>query len=68
MNYKDRVPKKYQERVFAIEKENDLIDNCKYMLYLNDGWLIDGDLNSFPCKSIKEAIDMIKNAYKGECK
>ena len=32
------IPKKYQERVEKLEREDDLIDDCKYMLYFNNDW------------------------------
>lgn len=63
MNNLSWIPKKYQERVYTIEKENDLIDDCKYMVYFMTNWSWDGYSN-VPAKSKKEALDFIKNAYK----
>ena len=46
-----------------IEEEDDLIDDCKYMLYYSDDYT-DGECygGSYPVKSITEAIDFIKNS------
>lgn len=57
-----RLPKKYWDRVDCIVPESDLIDNCKFMLYLHDGWSWEGDYNSIPVKSVSEAIAFIKDA------
>lgn len=61
-----RLPKKYHERVAVFEAEDGLIDDCKYMLYFNDGWVWHGDYTSLPCKSISEAVEFTKDTqYKG---
>lgn len=57
-----KLPKKYQERVEKLERENGLIDNCKYMLYFNDNWCWDEDYCCIPVKSKKEALEFIKEA------
>lgn len=58
----DFIPKKYMERVNSIELEDDLIDDCKYMLYLNNGWEFwEKGMQSIPAKSKKEILDFIKN-------
>lgn len=57
-----RLPKKYWERVNCIQEESDLIDNCKYMLYLAAGWSWGGDYSSIPVKSVSEAIRFIKDS------
>lgn len=58
-----RLPRKYHERVAFIEAEDDLIDDCKYMLYYSANYT-DGECygGSYPVKSITEAIDYIKNS------
>ena len=58
-----RLPRKYHERVAFIEEEDDLIDDCKYMLYYSATYT-DGECygGSYPVKSITEAIDYIKNS------
>ena len=58
-----RLPKKYHDRVDNFELEDDLIDDCKYMLYYSDEYT-DGECygSSYPVKSITEAIDYIKNS------
>lgn len=57
-----RLPKKYWNRVDNIEVEDDLVDDCKYMLWYTDDFT-DGDSagSCYPVKSITEAIDFIKN-------
>lgn len=59
------IPKKYRERVARLEKEDGLIDECKYMLYMNKGWNIFGEDGFWcsPVKSKKEALEVIKDAY-----
>ena len=58
-----RLPKKYHDRVDNFELEDDLVDDCKYMLYYSDNYT-DGECygSSYPVKSITEAIDYIKNS------
>ena len=58
-----RLPKKYHDRVAFIEAEDDLVDDCKYMLYYSDDYT-DGECygGSYPVRSITEAIDYIKNS------
>lgn len=56
------IPKKYQERVQSLEREDGLIDDCKYMLVFNDNWCWDEDYCSIPVKSKKEALEFIKEA------
>ncbi len=58
---KFKVPKKYQNRFSSLEKESDLVDECKYMLYFADGWSYAG-YTSVPVKLKKEALEFIKNA------
>lgn len=57
----DFIPKKYQERVHSLEREYDLIDDCKYILYFKYGWSWDG-WHCLPVKSKKEALEFIKDA------
>lgn len=59
------LPKKYHERVANFESEDGLIDDCKYMLYLNDGHHFWDGGNSIPCKNVKEAIGFVKECYVG---
>lgn len=59
------IPKKYRERVSAIEVGFDLIDNCKYLLYFNDNWSW-YDIWCVPVKSKKEALEFIKEADRKE--
>ena len=58
-----KLPKKYHDRVDNFELEDDLVDDCKYMLYYSDNYT-DGECygSSYPVKSITEAIDYIKNS------
>lgn len=56
------IPIKYRERVSSIEIEDGLIDDCKYMLYLNDGWEFwEEGMQCIPVRSKKEALYFIKN-------
>ncbi len=57
-----RLPKKYHERVVLFEREDDLVDGCKYMLQYSSDYT-DGECvgGGYPVKSISEAIDFIKN-------
>lgn len=59
-----RLPKKYHDRVVNIEEEEDLVDDCKYMLYFSEEYTDDGQCygSSYPVRSITEAIDYIKNS------
>lgn len=47
---------------YRIEREDGLIDNCKYMLYMAEGWTFCGGEDCMPCKSIKEAMEFVKEA------
>ena len=58
-NLMDYFTKKEKEKIELFEKDIDLIDNCKYMLYIKDEYAI--DYHSLPCKSIKEAKQFIKD-------
>lgn len=61
MEVKLKVPKKYLERFACLEREYDLIDGCKYMLYFKDGWALQ-DFTNVPVFSKKEALYFIRNA------
>lgn len=56
-----KIPKKYEERFYSLEKKEDLIDGCKYILYFMGKWSYNG-YSSVPVKSKKEALEFIKNA------
>lgn len=57
-----KLPKKYHDRVVSLEAEEDLCDDCKYMLYYSEQYT-DGECygSSYPVRSIAEAINYIKN-------
>ena len=57
-----RLPKKYHDRVDRLEVEDGLIDDCKYMLYLKDGWKWSDGYPTVACRSITEAIGFIKDS------
>lgn len=68
-----KLPKSLQERFKKLEVEEGLVDDCKYMLYLADDWSFDDDGQTYPVKTKKEAIEMLKHAVprrpeKGESK
>lgn len=58
-----KLPKKYHDRIRALEKEDDLIDDCRYMLYWTDKYT-DGECygSCFPVRSIQEAVDFVKES------
>lgn len=56
------IPKKYQERVKDLEIVAGLIDDCKYILYLNESWCWSEDYWAIPVRSKKEALHFIKEA------
>lgn len=53
------IPKKYQERVYSIEREDGLIDNCKYIVYFMNNYCFEGYSN-VPVKNKKEVLYFIK--------
>lgn len=59
----DRLPKKYHDRVQDISREDELCDDCKYMVYYTDNYT-DGECSGscYPVRSISEAVDFIKNS------
>lgn len=63
-----KIPKKYQERFEALEQANDLIDECKYLLYFANGWGFDDEPLCYcvPVRSKKEALEYLKMAVKEE--
>lgn len=64
-NIKSKLPKKFQDIVKSISLEDDLIDNCKYLVILNEGYEFD-EGQSFIASSIKEIIEMLGATEKVE--
>lgn len=64
-NIKSKLPKKFQDIVKSISIEDDLIDNCKYLVILNEGYEFD-EGQSFIASSIKEIIEMLGATEKVE--
>jgi hypothetical protein len=60
----NKIPMKYRECVFSIEREYGLTDDLKYMIYLKDGYFFTGGELSIPVSSIKEAIRFLKDVEK----
>ena len=58
-----RLPKAYHERVQDFTEEDDLVDDCKYLIAWTEEYT-DGDCagSCYPVRSIKEAEDFIKNS------
>lgn len=58
-----RLPKQYRDRVWNLTKEDDLIDDCRYMLYWTKDYT-DGECygSCFPVRSIQEAVDFVKES------
>lgn len=63
-----KLPKYLQERFGKLEREEGLIDNCKYILYFADGWgMYEGYEEpsiTAPVRSKKEAIKYLKEAVR----
>ena len=57
-----RLPIKYFDRVEDLCLESDLVDDCKYLLKLEEGWYF-CDCETVPVRSISEAIQFTKEAY-----
>lgn len=53
---KINIPKKYQKYFGSLEREDGLIDDCKYMLYFASGYAAEGEYPCMPVKSKKEAL------------
>lgn len=58
-----RLPKKYHDRVDLLEADEGLIDDCRYMLYLSENWQFADGGQSYPVRSIDEAVEMTKRTY-----
>lgn len=58
---KKLLSKKDKEKLGTVEEENDLIDNCKYIVYTSNEYLFENGGNSLPCRSLKECADYIRN-------
>lgn len=56
------LPKEHHYKVDSLEREYDLIDNCKYLLYFIEDYGIGGEAGSLPVFSIKEAAKFVKEA------
>lgn len=59
-----RLPKKYHERVGDLYEASDLIDNCKFIITLKDPYRFEDGGLDYPCRSYKEAINIIKTSVK----
>lgn len=56
-----KVPNYLKERFESLEAEDGLIDECKYILTLADGWtFLDGG-KTIPVVSKREAIEFLKH-------
>lgn len=55
-----KVPKKYQIYFGSLEREDGLIDDCKYMLYFAPGYAAEGEYPCLPVRSKKEAIEWLQ--------
>lgn len=58
-----RLPKKYHARVDVLEADEGLIDNCRYMLYLKEDWQFCDGGQSYPVRSIDEAVYFVRETY-----
>lgn len=55
------LSKDNKEKLGMVEEENDLIDNCKYIVYTSNEYLFEDGGNSLPCRSLRECAEFIKN-------
>lgn len=55
------LSKDNKEKLGMVEEENDLIDNCKYIVYTSNEYLFEDGENSLPCRSLRECAEFIKN-------
>ena len=61
------LSKDNKKKLGMVEEENDLIDNCKYIVYTSKEYLFEDGGNSLPCRSLKECAEFIrKKVYKRE--
>lgn len=58
---KKLLSKDNKEKLGMVEEENDLIDNCKYIVYTSKEYLFEDGGNSLPCRSLRECAEFIKN-------
>lgn len=56
-----KIPKKYEAQIASIESEGGLIDDCKYMVYLKDGFEQYAFGDSFPIKNRKELDEFMED-------
>lgn len=57
---------KNDPRVSEVEKPDG--SDCKYFLWLNDGWVFDDESHMIPCDTVKEMSDALKYEVKKEKK
>ena len=56
-----KIPKKYQKYFGRLEREDGLIDDCKYMLSFAPGYAYMGEYPYMPAKSKKEALEFLRD-------
>lgn len=64
--WRARLPKRLQERLGSVSREDGLIDGCKYIITCALGYRdvmdhIEGA--SFPVRSFAEAVSVLENEY-----
>lgn len=60
-NLLKRLPKVHHAKVELLEREEGLIDDCRYMLCLASGYHFNGETGCFPVMNMKEAIAFVKD-------
>jgi len=55
-----KVPEKLKKYFGSLEREDGLIDDCKYMLYFAPGYAAEGEYPCMPVKSKKEALEWLQ--------
>lgn len=58
------LAKKYHDRVESFHSEGGLMDDCKYILLLDEDYVYDGEFTAFPCRTLTEARMVVKESEK----
>ena len=53
--------KKQQSMIHSIDAESGLVDDCKYMVYLKEGYTLAGCETSFPITGIRELKEFMQD-------
>ena len=53
--------KKQRAMIQSIDAEDGLVDDCKYMVYLKEGFTFADEGNSYPVKNIRELKEIMED-------